>query len=212
MRAFHRWLMTVFVVFLLYLAASGLMVAIYDVADPQQGWAQEGGGPGMREAVNAVPALPAAEMLETTLVTVTAAARRILADIPVTSIALRMQDGVLQGVVLSGGDAPRQLVLSSEGQLLSDTLIPQRRGRPANLPPDAVMPGGIGGPMPDVDESLHGYLESWHRMAFLGQGGGRLVGMISALGLVLLVLSGLIVYFQLRARRHAAGRRGFFWK
>ncbi len=212
MRAFHRWLMTVLVVFLLYLAASGLTVALYDVADPQQGWAQEGGGPGMRESIYAAGALPAADKLETTLVTVTVAARRIIVDAPITSITLRMQEGVLQGMVLIGGDVPRQLLLSSDGELLSDTIIAQRAGRPASLPPDAVMPGGIGGPMPDTDESLHGYLESWHRMAFLGQGGGRLVGLLSALGLVLLVLSGLMVYLQLRATRQATGRRGFFWK
>jgi uncharacterized iron-regulated membrane protein len=216
MRKVHRWLMTVFAVFLIYLTGSGLVVSIYDVLDPQQGWAQEGGGPGKRESdVSAVAALPDEAALQQLLPQVTDAVRQALNDAPITSIELRIRDDALQAAVLSGGEAPRQLILTldnGELRVLSVTPIKNDPSRPDGIPPDALVPGGIGTAAPANGESLHGYIESWHRMVFMGQGVSRFIGLLSAMALIVMVITGTSYYLQMRWHRRDSGRSGWFWR
>jgi uncharacterized iron-regulated membrane protein len=216
-RKLHRSLMAVLIVFLLYLAVTGLIVGGYDLLDAQQGWAQEGGGPGMREPSGAAanpPALPDTAKLTSALDKALQANSRRAAELgsgntTLKSLELRLANGAVQTLLVTADENPRQLSISADGAILSNEPAPVVRGMPGLLA-GSMVPGGVGGPPPPRGESQHGRIESWHRAAYLP--GSRYVGLIVAAGLVLLALTGVWMYLQLWRARRAAQRPEFFWR
>jgi uncharacterized iron-regulated membrane protein len=183
MRKLHRWLMTTFVVFVLYLGITGLLTAIYDYTDAQQVWAADGGGPGMREApdIDGQQPLPDTEQLAQVLGTVLPAAQ---ARGPFTLVSMRLANGALE-TEISGAD----------GQRLNYDVNGLALGVAA---PPAADAGG-----------RREQIKGWHRAAFLGSF-GRYAGALCAAALCLIVLSGVVLYFQMMDLRtvHRGGWRG----
>jgi hypothetical protein len=197
MRHVHRWIMTVVAILLVYWVISGLIMAIYDVSDSRQSWAREGGGAGAR-AVSPLPQEDLDPMLAVALRSVRSAASAK----PVTALALRMVDGAPLAIVAVGGSAPEQFIFDARsGSKLSE--LPEG-------PPDA--PGAAGSLfMPTYLPSLHNDIKDWHRGNALGDLGVWLA-LTTGIGLLLLTLTGLWVYFQMYVRRRSSSRNAVLWR
>src|SRR5438105_1029931 len=113
MRKYHRWIMTVFGVLLLYWSVSGLILAVYDTTDPTQTWAMDGGGTGPVGSGATFPKLPEADFARL-LNIATAAAQTAAPDAPITAVELRMVDNRLQSLVTVTG--ARRGVLAFDAQ------------------------------------------------------------------------------------------------
>lgn len=193
MRDWHRWTMTVFGVVLLYWATSGLVIATYDLTDPAQSWAIEGGGPGARlvEATSTLPALPSPTNLATGIET----ARSRVADMSVASVDLRR---VSQGIRLQLADASGDR--GHMHRFYADS------GRPMS---DLVADGDLNAPK-NPTQGLRNAIKGWHRGSALGLV-GQAVGLLAGLALIVLIMTGCLHYLRLWKGRRNMGRAGFFW-
>jgi len=202
MRSLHRWIMTFAALFMLYLAVTGLLmqgVDFFALLHPTASNAPDllsikeyAAGPpyfsilsGVNERAATLPEPPLPQQMAAGF----AAARAALPGAPITSIELRVQDGVTQAVVVAGSDAARRLTLNADSGALLDN-------RPALEPP--------------APQSTHDAIKDWHRGNIIGETG---VWFNLACGVALLVLcvSGIWIYWQMLQRRQKIGRRGFFW-
>lgn len=200
MRKWHRWVMTVFAILFVYWSTSGLTLAIYDLTDAQQGWA-DGGGPGLRPVVNANHAVLPAESVASSMTAAIATAQRIAPSEPITAVELRQGASGVQASVDIGGAQARTLKLD----LLSGVLL-------TNTPIQRMVGGspGMGARAPGAPRNLHAAIKDWHRGNIVGLWG---VGVAMFTGIALLVMSvtGIWLYFSLWRRRRAVGRSAFFW-
>lgn len=118
-----------------------------------------------------------------------AAAARALPDAPVTSIELRVVDGVPQAVVLAGASDARALTFDARtGVQIGD--------RPALSPPEP--------------QSTHDAIKDWHRGNIVGQT-GVWINLLLGVCLLVLCLTGIWMYLQMLQRRRRQGRHGLFW-
>jgi len=187
MRKFHRWIMTVFVLLTTYWSVSGLTLAIYDLTDKNQTWAFDGGGHGPDNSDATTPRLPAPQ-LATLLVESVKIARATDPGAPVMAAELRMNGGVVEGLVDLGGAAPRELVIdTTTGRPVADT-----------APPTTYA-------------TLHSRIKDWHRGNIIGNTGVWLA-LATGVALLTLIVSGVIVYGTMLAARFRIGRRALFWR
>ena len=185
--------MTVFIVMLSYWAVSGLIMALYDATDQHQVWAIEGGGPGARlndAAVTAVP-IPDPAQLAAGIDTALAAAGAM----QIASVDLRMT-----------GDTPRLQFAEASGKRDTELRFYAATGAPmtplvADGNPDAPQPAYVG---------KRNTLKAWHRGNIIGLP-GQFIGLFTGLALIVLVVTGVWLYFQIWNARSRAGRGGFFW-
>lgn len=184
MRKYHRWVMTVFGILLLYWSLSGLTLAIYDTTDPSQTWAMDGGGTGPVGSGATYPQLPEADFAR--LLNIAAAAANAQAPgAPITAMELRSAGGRLQSLVTVTG--------AHAGVLAFDALS----GAPLSN-------GGAS------RGSLHNQLKNWHRGNIVGIA-GVLLAIVTGCALLFLIVSGLVVYFLMWKARSRTGRQRLFW-
>jgi uncharacterized iron-regulated membrane protein len=197
MRPLHRRLMTICFFTLLYWVISGLLMAVYDATDRHQSWAIEGAGPGARlldDAATATALPPPAAWLDGV-----ARARGALGARRVASADLRVTQGLVR---LQFADASGNRNTIARFNALTGTSVTQLQaeGNPDGARPDFVRQRNL--------------LKSWHRGDVLGLT-GQALGFCTGLALLLLAVSGMLLYLKLwRARRRigsGGGRGRFFW-
>lgn len=193
MRNWHRWVMTVFGVMLVYWVTSGLLMALYDATDPTQVWAIEGGGPGARLNDTAKTALPIP--VPATLSAGINAALAKSTNITIASVDLRMVGAIprLQLAEASGERDTMGRYYAETGEVMTALV--------ADGDPDANVPANVTG---------RNTLKAWHRGNIAGFF-GQLLGLFTGIALIVLTITGVVMYVQLWHARRKAGKRGFFW-
>ena len=144
------------------------------------------------DRVDPAPLTPAqvAQMVPATLTAMERAAPEIAARV----IRLREYHGYLQGVIVTHEQVTRQFVFDT------------RSGRALNLTepgyPDSQFPWGM-----DVHEAI----KHFHSGLMFGVS-QRVMNLIAGLALLYLSVSGVVMYFEMWAKRRQSGRKAFFWK
>jgi uncharacterized iron-regulated membrane protein len=191
-RRLHRRVMSIFGLLLLYWALSGLVIASYDLRDPEQAWAVMGGGPGASVTLEArrLPALPAPETLHAGIEAALAAA----AGMPIASADLRMARGQarLQLAEADGDRAHLRRYFAATGQ-------PMTQDEAEDPAADAQR------------TARHDWIKSWHKGDIAGLP-GQFLGLATALVLATMLVTGLSIYLRLLRARRKAGRRAVFWR
>jgi len=185
--------MTVVVVALSYWVGSGLLMAIYDATDDTQVWAIEGGGPGARltDAARTALAIPD----PATLAAPIAAALADVGPMPYASVDLRMV-----------GEIPRVEFAEASGERATMHRYYAETAAPMT---QQVADGDTGARPPD-NVTQRNTLKAWHRGNIIGMP-GQVLGLLVGLSLIVLVVTGVVLYFKLWVARRKAGRAGFFW-
>lgn len=194
-RRWHRWIMTVFGLLLLYWAASGLTLAIYDATDSHQVWAGEGGGPGASLAVPGLGTLPDPATLAPGIASALQQAGR---GMTIASVDLRNTGRFLR-LQFAQSDGDRDTMKRFDAA--SGASITADHAEGFDGPPEAP---------PDFAARRNG-LKSWHKGNALGLP-GQFVGLLAGLSLLALAASGLLLYFKLWAMRRRSGKPAFFWR
>ena len=194
MRNWHRWIMTVIAVLMSYWAVSGLIMATYDVTDQAQVWAIEGGGPGARlnDAAITAAAIPEPAAIAAGV----SVAQAAIGSMAVASVDLRMS-----------GTIPRLQFAEATGERDTMKRFYAVTGEPmtalvADGDPDANVPANV---------TLRNTLKAWHRGNIVGLT-GQTFGLLVGLSLIVLTITGVILYFKLWNARRAQGKSGFFWQ
>lgn len=183
--------MTVFGVLLLYWAASGIVMAIYDLSDPNEAWAVMGGGPGADLALEArgLPAMPSPESLRAGLDGALASA----AGMPIASVDLRMARGNAR-LQLAEADGDRGRMR----RFFAESGRPMTQDEAEDPAADAAR------------TARHDWLKSWHRGDAAGLP-GQLLGLLAGLALVGMLVTGSSIYLRMRSARRRAGLGGGYW-
>jgi uncharacterized iron-regulated membrane protein len=210
-RALHRWLMTLVVFVLGWLAVTGILMQIdgitavlapsarnvNDHAAMREGPSGPGNFTSMPAPSAFARALPDAQ-LQDLLARAISVARKAEPALPLISVELRAEGMQHQAVFYLGDPDTRRLVLDLDtGQPIAGPAFP---GDLPDQPHNAITP-----------ESTYGAFKSLHQLSFLGVGGLWLDGFV-ALGLLLLSVSGLWIYGSMYLKRRRINRHGLFWK
>jgi uncharacterized iron-regulated membrane protein len=209
MRRLHRWTMTVVALLLVYVATTGILIQLTDMkalyahapaTDPNMQSIREGimGPPGVAVITTAdysANQLPGKADLAILLATVMKSAR---AAIPVEKfkwVELRLMGATPVGIVLVAGSDPRRLTFNA----LSGEAIGEVK------PESPYAEFGRGPP------STHDLFKGFHRGDVIGKVGAW-ISLLVSLGLMIMVVSGLTMYFKMLWLRRAGGRAGWFWR
>jgi hypothetical protein len=202
MRRIHRWVSIVAALFVLYVAATGLMMAFDSVWTTaymaSHGLMLPSGGGGPPPALikmfandGTVADADLAPMLSTTLA---AASKGVTDPSSPRVIRLRTYGGMPQGVVVTGDEEAEQQVFNA------------KTGQPVGL----YEAGYPRTPMP-LQWGVHETWKRLHRGDFFGLT-GRWMDLLTGLTMLFLTVSGIVMYLQLYRARRRVGRRGPFWK
>jgi hypothetical protein len=207
MRLLHRWTMTIAALFLVYVATTGILIQLIDLktlyahapaADLNMRAIRDGiyGPPGFEVisvadygASTLPPNFDAAKMLAT----VQAAARARIPAEPFNWVELRMDGATPVGVVAFAGSAPRQLSFNA----LTGAALGSADNAPAFGTPAGAQPA-------------HDLVKSWHRGNAFGNV-GLWINLLVGIALLLMIISGLKIYFDLLGARQKSGRNQWFW-
>jgi|GEM_PF-1560831 len=138
---------------------------------------------------------PLAVDLQRGLQTSYAAAEAAAPHAPIVAIELVRRDATPKGLVTLGGSAPRTLAFDLRtGAAVEDSA---RSGLQA----------GNG-----YFTDWHQFVKRMHRGDIIGRFAGRYVDIACGAALLYLVLSGCVLYAQLRSARARLGQSGLFWK
>ncbi len=184
MRNWHRWIMTVMVVILVYWTLTGLALQVYDMQDPEQSWAGDSGEyfqAMMRARDAALDDAQLTQMLESAQQQAGAQAP----GSPITAVDLRNRQGIATVLVTVAGG--RQISINTT----TGTSDPVASGMGGNNP--------------------HNIIKTLHRGNVIGLP-GIFLGLFSGIAIVALAVTGFVMYLQLRAARVNAGRTGWFWR
>lgn len=198
MRRIHRWTMTVFVILLLYWVGSGLLLNLYDATDANAVFAREGGGAGAAAPrnVQGIDVERTAPLTEAELEPMAlAAVQAVQAAAPgaaITSLELHHAGDGMRITVGVDGKPPRRFVIDGTSGAIIE---PQ--------------PAGATGSPPAP--SLHGPIKRWHRGLMLGVTGATL-SFASGCALLLLWVTGIVLYGSLWNARRRIGRPAWFWR
>jgi uncharacterized iron-regulated membrane protein len=110
-------------------------------------------------------------------------------------LELRVIDGKSVGLVQAGDKAGDKII----------------RFDPAT---GAPLPNPLALPRDRPAPSLHGRFKQWHRLQFIGGSVGDLMECLNALigiGLFVMIVTGLVLYFQILGARMRQGRKALFW-
>ena len=189
-RTLHRVIAVTSSAFLVIVVVSGTSLAIGSLGVTISTALHHGVRTGVSEDVSSPLAdaeLPG--MLHTTLT----AWRADNVHTPIKVLRLRYFSGMPQGVIVAGGDETRQVVFNAAtGRRASET----EPGYPAT--------GQTFGWQEDQ------IAKQIHRGDIIGLS-GRWMSLLTGLSLVFLIVSGVVMYFDLWNRRRRAGRPGLFW-
>jgi uncharacterized iron-regulated membrane protein len=206
MRKIHRFIATIAIIFGIYVAGTGTLLQLIDLktvlghapaTDPNLEAIREGldGPPNFQVLVTAdypAPDLPADFNFDTALDTVVKSERAATNGAPMSFVEFRMADGRPIGQIASIGKLLRFDAVTGEVLVGPDTA-------PAvKLPPQ----GNQG--------ALRNQVKGVHRLTVLGNY-GQLFFVFVALTLCAMVVTGLILYFQLLAVRTRMRRPGLYW-
>lgn len=206
MRKIHRILAIFAIFFGLYMSVSGILLQSIDLktilshapaSDANLRAIREGrdGPANFQVATDAdftAQALPAAFDYDRALATVMPAARRELAGADARFVEFRMVDGRPVGQVSSNGKVLR--IDASDGRVLigADTAAPP--------------PAAVAGNRP----ALRNTVKNFHRMLAYGDI-GQILFVVFAIGMCVMLATGLILYFRMLAMRRRMHRRALFW-
>ncbi|MGC3982978.1 MAG: PepSY-associated TM helix domain-containing protein [Steroidobacteraceae bacterium] len=186
MRNLHRWIMVIFAITLTYFAASGTILAIYDYTDSDRTWSVDGGGWG-----------PTAEpgLTDTQLRTVGQNIVTALNGHPgaLMSLSLRQKDNGLT----------TEATFAATGTTPSDHVTIDT-DRATIVTSDVIAPNA-----PRVS-TLHDQIKKWHRGNIIGVT-GIFIGFFTGIALLLMSISGLILYAQMWSMRRNSGRPALVW-
>ena len=179
MRQYHRWVSIFAAVFLLIVSVTGVILQVQKLTGDDADAADHAVIPPVAGGLTtAMPPAQYAVLLGRTL----EAARARAPNTPVTSISIKMEGSVMQGLVALPGDPPRQLVVDARsGRVLSD------------------------------EHAEHDSLiMRIHSGAILGEP-GVVLGILWGSALAVLSVTGGWVYVDMYRRRRKAAKRGLFW-
>lgn len=200
-RPIHRILGTILVLFTLYFATTGTVMQLVDLrailshapaTDPDMVQVREGlNGPGnyvvIQPADYAAPALPSGFDYEAALATVVQGARREVGDsTALRFVELRMMDGRPVGVVRAEDKTVRF-------DAATGAMVPAAPVRPVA-----------------AQKSVHLTFKVLHTLRGIGNW-IMFLNTAVAIGLFAMVVTGLMLYFQLLGARRRAGLKGWFW-
>ncbi|MGC3981280.1 MAG: PepSY-associated TM helix domain-containing protein [Steroidobacteraceae bacterium] len=183
MRKFHRWISTVGMLFMTYLVITGTVLAVQEILGPRT----------FESMPVPAPTLPADKIEQLAATTLQAALANNNGETSGMRLQLRIKNGQTQGLVTFAGNDARTLLFNAEtGEL---------------LPPEkpVVRPGPRIGPKP-----LNAILQSLHSGEIVGVGTQWFIILVG-IGLVILSITGIWMYFQLLSARRKRGRNELFW-
>jgi uncharacterized iron-regulated membrane protein len=192
-RTLHRWASVISIIVVVSLSITGTLLAINSVGVPIHQWLHPThGGPNPFEGDYSTP-LRDSELSAMTAATLTAF-HRARPDTGIKVLRLRYFSGFQQGIVVADDRDTSQLVYNTA------------TGAPMGLSekgyPDLGFPFGW---------EWNQRLKRIHRGDIFGMGGRWLVT-LSALAVVYLSISGIVLYCQAWLRRYRSGRRALLWK
>jgi hypothetical protein len=202
-RRLHRWLSIAAAVLVLYVAVTGLMMAVDNVygsvylAVHGQSFPAGVSGPpaGLEELLAAGRGSVADADMPSMLRATLAAARKSDSSAPPPRvIRLRNYAGMRQGVIVTGDEPARQLVFDTGS------------GRQAGL----YESGYPKTPFP-FQWGTHETWKRLHRGDVFGLT-GRWIDLLSGLAILFLAVSGSMMYLQVYRARKRTGRRSLFWR
>lgn len=227
-RPIHRIIGSVIMLFVLYFAVTGTSIQLVDLhailthapaTNPEMIQIREGtNGPTNYVVIQptdyAAAPLPPNFDFHAALATVLRAVHDTAGDQPLHFVELR-----------SVGDKAVGLVRTSDKTLSFDAtsgqpLASPGRRRPARVPgatanrgpsaaagaaPAASAPAAVGQPF-----SWHAAIKAWHRLMVIGNW-FAIFNAIIGIGLFVMIVTGLVLYFRLLRARSRAGLKGFFW-
>jgi hypothetical protein len=209
-RPIHRIVGTILLAFTLYFGVTGSILQVIDLrtiashaaaTDPDMMAITESidGAPNfivIQPADYAAPALPEGYDFKAALAKVLKSARSSIGiDTPLKYVELRVMDGKPVGLVQVGSHAGA----SGGNDLIR---FDPATGALLTSPP----PRRRAGPVP----SLRGKAKAWHRLNALGDQNVWL-NALTGIGLFVMIVTGLVMYFQLLRARRRAGLNAIFW-
>jgi len=201
-RPIHRMVGTIIMLFTLYIGITGLLIQSVDLkailshaaaTDPEMQAIRESiDGTGNFSVIAptdyAAPALPSSYDFPAAVSTVLRSARGSAgAAAPLRYLELRIVDGKPIGLVQAGDKTVR--VDPATGTILPNPSARPRGGRP---------------------QSMHQTFKNWHRASILSDKWEFLNALIG-IGLFTMIVTGLVLYFQLLRARKRAGLNQVFW-
>ena len=209
MRTWHRWTMIVVALFLVFVAGTGVIIQSIDLkslyghapaTDPTMQSIREGimGPPGfavIKTSDYDAARLPDKVDLGQLLTVVQTAARAAAPSEAISWVELRMDGNTPIGVVAIAGSSARRLTFNA----LNGAAL----GTEESESPFAMFSHGPPSP--------HDVIKDIHRGDFLGHVGAWISLVISLL-LVVMVVSGLTLYFKMLLVRKKTGRTDWFWR
>jgi uncharacterized iron-regulated membrane protein len=201
--------MTVAAVFVVYVATTGVIIQLIDMkalythappSDPTMQSIREGimGPPGFQVIGTAdytAARLPEKVDLSKLFEVVRKAATAAAPSEPLKWIELRMDGNTPVGVVAMAGPNARRLKFSA--------LTGESMGGATVESPFAMFARGPSSP--------HDLVKGLHRGDFIGHT-GAVISLLVSLMLMVMVISGLVVYFKMLGSRQKSGRSGWFWR
>jgi uncharacterized iron-regulated membrane protein len=212
MRRLHRWIMTVAALLLLYVAVTGIILQGIDVqAIYSHAPASDGNMQAIREGTTGPPGfsvittgdysaakLPDGIDPQGLLATVVRSARALIPAGPFKWIELRMEGNVPVGVVAVTEPHSQNYLRYKFNAQTGETI-----GTPTEESPFAMFNRG--------PRSAHDIVKDFHRGNVIGPIGPWVDGLI-ALSLMVLLVTGLTVYFKMLRARQSSGRNSWFWR
>lgn len=208
----HRWISIVIVLFTLYLAVTGTLIALIDLkglllrASPYdvnlQALRGDANGPGdyamIGPAYYLAPTLATGTDYPVLFDNVLQAVRLDHADIPLRYLELRQEPGLVVGQAQfaqeskgGGRDYPTLVLDATSGVVLQGAEAPKH-----NI---------------ESRDSLRIIVKSLHRMTTFGNG-ALWINLVVGAGLIALIVTGVWIYVKQYRNRVAVGRKGLFWK
>jgi uncharacterized iron-regulated membrane protein len=213
MRPVHRIVGTILLVFTLYFGVTGSIVQMIDLRTiASHAAATDPDMMAIRESLDGTPnyeviqptdyaaaALPEGYDLNAALSNLLKFAHSFVgADTPLRYLELRVLDGKPVGLVQAG-----------------DAAVPGPNGRAAHIvrfdpATGAKLPDPPARPRGGPPRSARGKAKAWHRLNVIGDQNVWLNALVG-IGLFVMIVTGLVLYFQLLLARRRAGLNAIFW-
>lgn len=206
LRATHRIVTVVIVAVTVYLSTTGTTIQLIDLHsiftkapadDPNvEAMREDYFGPGSYAVIGVkdytAAALPQGADLQAMLAQTMQSARLTVGQIPLRFVELRMAGQEPVGIVESGGRLAE--FDAQSGQIIS-----------AGPPPRPVRP-----PVSQFHQSPRNMFKVLHRMTLFGNY-ALFINVIVGLGLFVMIITGIVMYFKMLGSRRRGGRTGPFW-
>jgi hypothetical protein len=209
-RKLHRWISAAAMALLAWVAITGTLLACLEVTVPYTGMLPSNypqPGPFQFDAHG--PALDASA-LEAQLLTSLRATTRANHGAGITAVDIQLQGDVATpraSVTLTGGDVQQFTFDASTGKSLAPVTS---TSQVANIAA-ATGRGHFQVAFLRARPYLHYWLERLHRGNIIGIS-GQVMDILTGLSFIFLSVTGIVMYFQMLARRRKIGRPALFWK